>query len=243
MCHSVWQAEFAVVVPSVSAVNVLIEFQETGSFRRSPRRVEDPEIPRTLRRERDRYETFCQRHLGHRPSTIAGRLFTLKWFFVFLQSRAITSPKGIRPPLLTAFIAERAQHVSARSLATELGNVRSFLRFLGMRGLVGADLVAHVRGIRFAKEHQLPPVWPAAAIKALLGAVDRSSALGKRNYAMVVLAARLGLRACDITRLELDDIHWAEDCITLNQRKTGNPLTRVRPPDGTPSHLLTPAAR
>jgi site-specific recombinase XerD len=127
--------------------------------------------------------------------------------------------------VLVAFIAERSQHVSPASLATELGSIRSFLRFLGMRGLVKADVVAHVRGIRFAKEHRLPPVWPAAAVKALLGAIDRSSDLGKRNYAMLLLATRLGLRGGDIVRLELDDIRWANDCITLNQSKTGKPLT------------------
>jgi len=120
------------------STNVLIEFQETGTFRRHPRRVQDPEIPRAFLRARDQYETFCQRHLAHRPSTVASRLFTLKWFFVFLRSRGITSARGIRPPLLTAFIAERTQRISPRSLATELGSIRSFLRFLEMRGLVKA---------------------------------------------------------------------------------------------------------
>jgi site-specific recombinase XerD len=207
------------------AVNVLVEFQETGAFRRHPRRIADPEIPRALLRERDRYEAFCRRHMAHRPSTIASRLFMLKWFFVFLRDRGVTSARGIKPAVVTAFIAERARHVSSRSLATELGGVRSFLRFLGMRGLVRADLVSHVRGIRFAKEHRLPPVWPAAAVKALIDGADRASAVGKRNYAMLLLATRLGLRACDIVTLELGNLRWADDCITLNQRKTGKPLT------------------
>jgi integrase len=94
-----------------------------------------------------------------------------------------------------------------------------------MRGLVSTNLIAHVRGIRFAKEHRLPPVWPAAAVKALIDGADRSSAVGKRNYAMLLLATRLGLRACDIVTLELDNIRWADEYITLNQRKTGMPLT------------------
>lgn len=207
------------------AVNVLDEFQETGAFRRHPRRIADPEIPRALARERDHYELFCRRHLAHRPSTIASRLFMLKWFLVFLRSRGITSTRRIDAAVLTAFIAERARHVSSRSLAAELGSIRSFLRFLGMRGLVSTNLIAHVRGIRFAKEHRLPPVWPAAAVKALIDGADRSSAVGKRNYAMLLLATRLGLRACDIVTLELDNIRWADEYITLNQRKTGMPLT------------------
>jgi site-specific recombinase XerD len=206
-------------------LNVLMECQETGDFRRHPKRIADPKIPRGLARERDRYESFCGRHLGHRPSTVAARLHMLKWFLLFLGSRGIKSTRRIRPPLLAAFIAERARQVSTRSLATEIGSLRSFLRFLGMRGLIAADLVAHVRGLRCAKEHRLPPVWPAAGVKALLAAVDRSSAVGKRNYAMLLLATRLGLRASDIRTLELDDLRWAEDRITLNQSKTGRALT------------------
>ena len=207
------------------ALNVLMEFQENGSFRRHPKRIDDPKLPRGLVRERDSYQSFCTQHLGHRPSTVAARLHTLKWFLVFLGSRGVRSARQIRPPTLTAFIAERARHVSTRSLATEIGSLRSFLRFLGMRGLIAADLVAHVRGLRCAKEHRLPPVWPAAAVKALLAAVDRSSAVGKRNFAMLLLAARLGLRASDIRTLDLDDLRWTEDRITLDQTKTGRALT------------------
>jgi site-specific recombinase XerD len=149
----------------------------------------------------------------------------LKWFFAFLRARGIHTAKEIRPAVLVAFLAERSRRVSPRSLATELGGIRSFLRFLSIRGVVNPELVAHLRGVRFAKEHRLPPVWPDSAVKALLGAVDRSSAVGRRNYAMLLLAANLGLRASDIVRLRLDDICWAEDCISLNQSKTGKPLT------------------
>jgi site-specific recombinase XerD len=152
---------------------------------------------------------------------VAARLFMLKWFFVFLHARKITSPRGIGPPVLVAFIADRAQHVSPRTLATEIGSIRSFLRFLEMRGLVKGELMAHARGIRFAKEHHLPPIWPGSAVKALLGAVDHSSDFGRRNYAMLLLATRLGLRGSDIVGLKLDDIRWADDCITLKQSKTG----------------------
>jgi integrase len=71
----------------------------------------------------------------------------------------------------------------------------------------------------------LPPVWPPEAVEALLGAVDRSSRLGKRDYAILLLAARLGLRACDIRALKLDNIQWAEARLTLNQSKTGRYLS------------------
>jgi len=62
-------------------------------------------------------------------------------------------------------------------------------------------------------------------IVQLLSAVDRSSAKGKRDYAILLLACRLGLRAGDIRTLKLDNLHWAESTIEITQAKTGAPLT------------------
>jgi integrase len=58
----------------------------------------------------------------------------------------------------------------------------------------------------------------------LLAAVDRSSAKGKRDYAMLLLACRLGLRAGDIRALKLDQLHWDDSTIEVTQSKTGVPL-------------------
>jgi integrase len=126
---------------------------------------------------------------------------------------------------LSAFVKARAQHLGRRSLATEVSHLRSFVRFLSMQGLVAADLLEHARTLRFAKEHRLPPVWPPQAVEALLAAVDRSSAQGKRDYAILLLACRLGLRATDIRSLRLDEICWSGACIQFAQRKTGRPLS------------------
>jgi integrase len=146
-------------------------------------------------------------------------------FLAFLGAQGVTSPGDLHPALLSAFVAERARHVRPRSLATEMGGVRSFLRFLGMRGVVAADLVLQARALRFSKEHRLPPVWPPEAVEALLGAVDRSSSVGKRDYSILLLAARLGLRACDIRGLKLDDLQWGEARLNLTQSKTGRSLS------------------
>lgn len=206
-------------------LRVLIEFQETGTFRRHPKRIEELLVPPAFDRARQHYELFCTQQLGHQPTTLAGRRRILTFFFAFLSTRGVKSAKGICAPLLTAFFIDRARHIGPGSLATELGSIRSFLRFLAMRGVIAAELVAHVKGTRVAKEHRLPPVWPAQSVAALLAAVDRSSSVGKRNYAVLLLASRLGLRACDIRALELDDLLWTEDRISLTQKKTGRVLS------------------
>ena len=128
------------------------------------------------------------------------------------------------PPLLRQEL-ERYEAFCKHHLRHEVECMRSFLRFLCTRGLVGADLVAQARALRFSKEHHLPPVWPPETVEALLEAVDRSSSLGKRDYAILLLAARLGLRACDIRALALDNIQWAEARLTLTQTKNGRYLS------------------
>jgi integrase len=206
-------------------LRILIEFQETGQFRPHEKRIEEPCIPSLLRQELEHYEAFCRHHLHHHAATLVTKRHVLTGFPAFLGAQGVTSPGELQPALLTAFIAERARHVRSRSLATEVGGVRSFLRYLCMRGLVAAELVAQARALRFSKEHRLPAVWPPEAVEALLGAVDRSSNVGKRDYAILLLAARLGLRACDIRGLKLDNIRWAEARLSLTQSKTGRSLS------------------
>jgi integrase len=68
-------------------------------------------------------------------------------------------------------------------------------------------------------------VWDRELIAKLLGAIDRSSVKGKRDYAILLLACRLGLRAGDIRMLELDHINWEASRIELRQSKTSTPLS------------------
>lgn len=206
-------------------LRILLELQATGKFRRQPKRVPDPSLPSALRRVLDRYEEFCRGHLHLRPATLCARRRNLTQFLDFLGSEGITSPGRLQSSSLSAYITARARAIQPRSLATQVSDIRSFLRFLCMQGLVAPDLLAYAQTLRFMREHRLPPVWPPEAIEALLAAVDRSSLVGKRNYAILLLACRLGLRASDIRSLCLDDLSWTESRITITQRKTGKLLS------------------
>lgn len=207
------------------ALRVLLEFQDTGRFSRRPKRELEPPDPSSLRYELDRHEAFSGRHQHLRPSTLAARRRTLTPFLAFLTSRGITTPSELQPAVLSAYIVARSREIQPRTLATQVGDIRSFLRFLCMEGLVPPDLLAYAKTLRFSKEHRLPPVWPSEAVETLLASVDRSSPVGKRNYAVLLLACRLGLRAGDIRSLRLDDLSWTDARLTITQQKTGRPLT------------------
>jgi integrase len=102
--------------------------------------------------------------------------------------------------------------------------MRSFLRFLTMRGTLQQDLSAELPKIRVPRDAKIPSVWEQELVVRLLEAVDRSSAKGKRDYAILLLACRLGMRVGDIRTLKLEQIRWDDSIIEVTQSKTGAAL-------------------
>lgn len=94
---------------------------------------------------------------------------------------------------------------SAKILVTAL---RSLLRFLFLDGRIGADLAAAVPAVAGWRGGGLPKALPAGQVQALLASCDRATAVGRRDFAVLMLLARLGLRACEVAGLDLDDIGW-----------------------------------
>jgi integrase len=111
-----------------------------------------------------------------------------------------------------------------KTVARIVSDMRSFLRFLTMRGILQKDLSAELPKIRVPRDAKIPSVWEQELVVRLLEAVDRSSAKGKRDYAILLLACRLGLRVGDIRTLKLDQLHWEDSTIEVTQSKTGTPL-------------------
>ena len=98
--------------------------------------------------------------------------------------------------------------VGSRSLAKAMVSaLRSFLRFLHQRGAITIDLAAMVPGVADWRLSRLPRSLPPKQVKQLLASCGRSP-LGRRNYAILLLIARLGLRACEVVRMTLDDLDW-----------------------------------
>lgn len=71
----------------------------------------------------------------------------------------------------------------------------------------------------------MPSVWTKREVLDLLNVFDRNNPNEKRDYAMVLIVARLGLRSCDVKKLKFEHFHWKENIIVFNQSKTGEPLT------------------
>ena len=113
---------------------------------------------------------------------------------------------------------KRAQYIGSA--------LRSFLRFLFAHGEISADLAPAVLTVRQGQRLSVPRHMSPEDVERLLRSCDRSSATGRRNYAILLLLARLGLRASEVIALELDDLRWREAEIVVR----GKGLIRDRLP-------------
>lgn len=179
-----------------------------------------PAMQNTLRD----YEQYCKDRLHFRPSTLCRRTTNLTIFLDFLHSRKGRTLDQIQAADLSEFLSAR-DHLKLKTVAGIVSSARSFLQFLTMRGILQKDLSAELPKIRVPRDATIPSVWDHELIVRLLGVVDRSSAKGKRDYAILLLACRLGLRAGDIRTLKLDNLRWEESKIEITQAKTGTPLS------------------
>jgi len=118
-------------------------------------------------------------------------------------STEVLNPPIIRQHLLDRSIGRSSEHT--RLLATSL---RSFLRFLFLCGDTPQDLSASVPTVRRHGQVAMPPFLPPEEVERVLAATDRESPVGRRDHAILLLLARLGLRAGEIVSLDLGDIRW-----------------------------------
>ena len=219
----------------VWGVALLADLAEKGRIERAFTDVGtihlDPAMEKTL----GDYVHYCRDRLQLRPGTLHERNTELTIFLDFLHSRKARSLDQIQPLDLSDFITTRAdlpvvgkirrdRWLQPKTVARIVSDMRSFLRFLTMRGILQKDLSAALPKIRAPRDAKIPSVWEQELVVRLLEAVDRSSAKGKRDYAILLLACRLGLRAGDIRTLRLDQLHWVDSTIEITQSKTGTPL-------------------
>ncbi len=125
---------------------------------------------------------------------------------------------------IEGFLEVVAQRLSRHSLQHTVAHLRSFLRFLAARGLAPAGLDDGIDTPRVYRGERLPRALPWDTVLAFLRAIDRSTPMGRRDYAMLLLVATYGLRTCEVVSLGLDDIAWREGRLQVARSKVRAPL-------------------
>jgi integrase len=127
---------------------------------------------------------------------------------------------GLNVGVIDAFVATLAGY-QAKTVEHKLCAVRSFLRFAARAGLADGAVLEAVPAAKPARQARIPSVWDPADVTKILQAIDRGNPCGKRDYAIILLIARLGLRGIDVRRLRFADLDWPGNRLSVVQAKTG----------------------
>jgi len=122
---------------------------------------------------------------------------------------------------IEAFVATLTGY-QVKTVEQKLCALRAFLTFASAEGVVGAAVADAVPAVRSSKQAAVPSVWDPGEVARILDAIDRGNPCGKRDYAIVLLIARLGLRGIDVKRLEFGDFDWPGNRLFVTQAKTGD---------------------
>jgi site-specific recombinase XerD len=144
-------------------------------------------------------------------------------FLEYLEQRKVKDISEVQLNDVSLFIPFISKHYQPTSMRTVLSALRSFLRFVETKNLTAICLSRAIPSSSGRKTVVVPMITSEEEQK-LLVSVDRTTASGKRNYAMFLLALRTGLRSIDIVNLKLGDIQWRSNTIEIVQAKTGSPL-------------------
>lgn len=146
--------------------------------------------------------------------TIKYKRYAISWFFHELGILQCFSLMQISPKLIVKACSKITDH----NLWSE---IRLFLKYLALEGKMAKDystLVPH-----YSKPYVIPSVYSIDEIKRIENSVDRSTIQGKRDYAIILLASRMGLRSGDIVKLKIEDIE-GKTGLNIIQQKTGEAL-------------------
>jgi site-specific recombinase XerD len=156
----------------------------------------------------EQYATYLREERGLAHATLINYLGLVDRSLLDRFGKGPMRLAQLRARDVTRFVLRRAHTMSpgrAKLLVTAL---RSFLRFGFVRGETPIDLTASVPTVADWRLAKLPKFIPAKDVQRLLRACDRRTATGRRDYAVLILLARLGLRASEVVQMRLEDIDW-----------------------------------
>jgi integrase/recombinase XerD len=162
---------------------------------------------------------------GLRPRTLYQYRFHLYQFAAYLTRIGLKDLAYLSPTVLTGFIADYGPRVAWPTLRNACGSLRVFVRYLYRERVLAKDLSCVVEFPQSYRLSGIPRSIGWEQVEQVLSGIDRRSACGKRDYAMLLLLATYGLRGCEVAALTLDDIDWRNDRLKIRERKAGNSTT------------------
>jgi site-specific recombinase XerD len=172
------------------------------------------------------FERYLLHERGLAEATVSNYLGASRAFLSTHLNNGTVDPRQLSLADVIGFVRRIAQSRPPRSAKFTISGLRAFLRFLYVQGRTATDLAASVPTVPHWKVEALPRSLNAHEVESLLHSCDRTTMVGKRDYAVLCLLARLGLRAGEVAAMTLDDIDWRAGELTVR----GKGGTRERLP-------------
>lgn len=147
-----------------------------------------------------------------------------KVFMDYLSQKGVGCIESISLNTCNGYLKTLAGY-SFKTVEQNVCALRHFLRFLKDTGLISSDIADGIHKPAISKKAKIPSAWTAQELRALIASIDRNSPIGKRDYAMILLACVLGLRVSDIKNLRFSNFDWEQKQLSFVQHKTHKPLS------------------
>lgn len=215
----------------VRVIRRVNEFLKYGTIIKTHIPVRIPLVSSSLYQEHLlNFNNYCHEEKQYTAKVILNYERFIERFLGFLEKQNIYSLLDIDITIIDVYTATLSGYTRG-SISYHLSALRVFMEYLYVNNLHLSDLSKKITLPAKRKLAAIPAVWKKEDILKLLEAVDRENPVGKRNYAILLMVTRLGIRTCDIRELKLHDINWHDNRIDFIQMKTNKPVSLPLPRD------------
>jgi site-specific recombinase XerD len=166
----------------------------------------------------EEFSNYLRSERGLAPKSVIRHLPVIRRFLREVCPAGASDLDKIGQEDVIRYIERHARDWSTDSGKAMCWSLRAFLRYLHHRGLNPLSLAGCVPSIRRWKLGSLPTYLSAAQVRKVLDSCDRATAMGRRDYAILMMLAKLGLRANEVATLTLDDIDWRSGTLLLRAK-------------------------
>jgi len=212
----------------VRHVEVLSDFQERGTLAVPRYKYRPIEFEGEIGKP---FNAFIEEErIIKKGSSISRYKERIEYLYKHLQ-KEFKTVKELDIPCMLRFINHLDKEKSALSKNNIIMTIRLFVRYLcSSEQLLNNNSEQWMSLLKLRQIHQpkIPSVYSQEEVEALIGAIDRGNPQGKRDYAMILLAARYGLRISDIIGMRYCNLDWEHNRIILFQQKTGKKIAAIQ---------------
>jgi len=198
------------------AVRMLISYQKNGDFEFRTPRIERIFYGKTGNEMR-LYLSYLRNVQHLSESTIRNKEQYLYQFFCYLEMRTLTLD-NLCVEVIEDFISSMDYSLASRHNCSS--TLRIYFRYAYNNGITGKDSSLIVLADNYSRHCKIPTTYEEDEIQRIIASVERSSATGKRDYLILLLAAEYGWRSSDIINFQFSQIDWDKNVIRFSQHKT-----------------------